>query len=199
LADVAHSTLTGAELHENKGVASASDNTVATADSGATVWQKLTADHLTGTGNSFGAQYCYIRDQKSNGTNGGAFNSGDWRTRTLTNIVTNEIGASLNNSQVTLPAGTYFCIASAPAYDVGSHKAIVINVTDNSTLLSGTSENTAASCTTRSWCIGRFTLSGTKDIEVQHRCSASRAVNGFGINNNFGLEIYTELHLWKIA
>ena len=36
-----HATLVGADLHENKGVASASDNTVATAVSGVTVWRKM--------------------------------------------------------------------------------------------------------------------------------------------------------------
>lgn len=36
-----HSALTGSELHENKGVASAADNTVASATSGATVWRKV--------------------------------------------------------------------------------------------------------------------------------------------------------------
>jgi len=41
-----HSALTGTELHENKGVAGAADNTVATADTGATVWQKVNTDML---------------------------------------------------------------------------------------------------------------------------------------------------------
>lgn len=39
-----HSTLTGSDLHENKGVAAASNNTVATASGGATVWQKVNAN-----------------------------------------------------------------------------------------------------------------------------------------------------------
>lgn len=41
-----HSALTGSELHENKGVASASDNTVASATSGATVWRKVNANMI---------------------------------------------------------------------------------------------------------------------------------------------------------
>lgn len=45
----AHSTLTGADLHENKGVASAADNTIATAASGATVWQKVTNNSIDST------------------------------------------------------------------------------------------------------------------------------------------------------
>lgn len=41
-----HSALTGSELHENKGVAAASDNTVASATSGATVWRKVNASMM---------------------------------------------------------------------------------------------------------------------------------------------------------
>lgn len=41
-----HSTLTGSDLHENKGVAAASNNTVATASGGTTVWQKVNANMI---------------------------------------------------------------------------------------------------------------------------------------------------------
>lgn len=48
---VAHSTLTGSNLHENKGAASATDNTVASATTGATVWRKVNAAMMdTGAG-----------------------------------------------------------------------------------------------------------------------------------------------------
>lgn len=44
-----HSSLTGSELHENKGVASAADNTVASATSSATVWRKVNANMIDDT------------------------------------------------------------------------------------------------------------------------------------------------------
>jgi hypothetical protein len=44
-----HSTLAEAELHENKGVSTATDNTVATAVSGATAWQKVNANMIDTT------------------------------------------------------------------------------------------------------------------------------------------------------
>lgn len=44
-----HSTLTGADLHENKGVSAASNNTVATASSAATVWQKVNSNMVDTT------------------------------------------------------------------------------------------------------------------------------------------------------
>lgn len=45
----AHSTMAGSNLHENKGVASASNDFVATATSGATVWKKITSANIDAT------------------------------------------------------------------------------------------------------------------------------------------------------
>lgn len=41
-----HSALSNSELHENKGVSSAADNTVASATSNATVWRKVNDDMI---------------------------------------------------------------------------------------------------------------------------------------------------------
>ena len=41
-----HSALANAELHENKGVSAASDNTVASATTNATVWRKVNANMI---------------------------------------------------------------------------------------------------------------------------------------------------------
>ena len=109
MANVAHSTLTGSNLHENKGVASAANSTVATASSGTTVWQKLTNAHLTASANPFGAQLLQVRDL-------GVLNipKDDWRIRPMNTVIVNEIsGASLvDNSYIVLPAGTYYIKAT---------------------------------------------------------------------------------------
>ena len=44
-----HSSLTNAELHENKGVSAAADNTVASATTAATVWRKVNANMIDTT------------------------------------------------------------------------------------------------------------------------------------------------------
>lgn len=50
MADVAHSTLTGSDLHECKGAGSAAANTVRVADgSGSGTWQKITASSIDST------------------------------------------------------------------------------------------------------------------------------------------------------
>lgn len=56
---VEHKDLTEANLHDNKGVSVASDNTVATASSGATVWQKITSSNVD-TSSIFNVNKAYI-------------------------------------------------------------------------------------------------------------------------------------------
>ena len=66
--------------------------------------------------------FLHIQDQKPQGTNGGTFTSGAWRTRDLNTVLTNTItGASLADNQITLPAGKYYVEASAPAYQTFAH------------------------------------------------------------------------------
>lgn len=206
MANIEHSTLTTTNLHENKGVSTATDNTVATAVTGATVWAKLTASNLTTTGNPFGAQLLHVRDEKPSGTAGGTFSSGVDRTRTLNTSKTNEIsGASLNiaTGQITLPAGTYRIEASSPASTVNEHQAILYNVTDTAVTIVGTSERSingaGAATVTRSFVNGTFTIAGSKVFELRHRCSTSFNTTGLGQHVSYGnVEVYAEVRIWKI-
>jgi len=155
-------------------------------------------------------QIMIVVDQKPAGTNGGTFTSGDWRTRNLTTIKYNSItGASLSNNRITLPAGTYYIRASAPAYsndeDLNNHKIKLRNVNDNTDVIIGTSEYARgmgyggdyAHLTTRSFLEGVFTISSTKSFEIQHRCSST---GSFGVASNFGVdEIYTQVFIQKIG
>lgn len=59
MATAIHSELLDSELHENKGVATATDGAVATASGGATVWQKIVAANVD-TSAIFTVNKCYI-------------------------------------------------------------------------------------------------------------------------------------------
>lgn len=200
---VAHKTLSGTDLHENKGAAAATDDYVATATSGATVWKKLTASNLTGTGNPFGGQLYHLQDQKASGTLSGTFSAGAWRTRTLNTELTAEIsGASLSSNQITLPAGTYYLDASAEGYLAGNHKTKWYNVTDGSDVLHGTVAATGGteSKSSRSFVSGRFTIAGSKVFELQHRCSNTNNGDGFGAAATFSVvEVYADVKIWKVG
>jgi hypothetical protein len=65
-------------------------------------------------GGKFESQLLHVRDEKTLADGGTSTSS--YTKRDLNTVVTNEIaGASLSSNQITLPSGTYYINASAPA------------------------------------------------------------------------------------
>src|SRR5690242_9454157 len=177
---ISHKSLTGDQIHEPKGADAAAANKIYVADgAGSGAWGLLTADSLTGTGNSFGAQLLYVEEQKSGGIGAGSSAANTWNLRALSSAITNEIaGASLASSKITLPAGTYFAIIRAPGFQVGPHRVRLYNDTDSVNILVGSTALASGSdfSMTDSWAIGRFTLSASKTVAVHtHTVGAVRS------------------------
>jgi hypothetical protein len=156
---------------------------------------------------AFGGQLLHVRDEKSAGTEGGGFSSGSWVKRDLNTTKTNEIaGASIASSVITLPAGTYFIRASAPAIgpnsSSASHKLKLRNTSDGSDTLIGTSEISSgdgAPSQTRAFVEGRFTIAAEKNFELQHRTTGSRSTDGQGKASNLSVvEVYADCMIWKV-
>lgn len=146
--------------------------------------------------------YILIRDEKSQNTDGGDFDSGAWRTRDLnTKVVDTGNNASLSSNQITLAAGTYRCRITAPAWQVAEHQAVLYNVSDSAVTVIGTSERSATTAGTsnRSEVVGRFTIATSKVFEVRHQCTSTNKVDGFGYAANFTTEVYTIAEFWKEA
>lgn len=144
----------------------------------------------------------HVRDEKTQNTAGGTFTSGAWRTRDLNTVKTNEIlGASLASNQITLPVGTYEVEGYAPALKVDGHQARLYDTTGAAVLITGTAEYSAAAgyyATTRSLLRGRFALTATSAIELQHRAQITEATDGFGGPANFGTEVFAEVLIRKV-
>ncbi len=143
--------------------------------------------------------FLHIQDQKPSGTGGGTSVSGN-QTRTLNTILTNTTTGSLSSNNITLDAGTYYVEASAPAFDINSHKASLYNDTDAEDILVGTSEysvqNNASS--TRSFISGIFTLASTKDINIKHYIAVAKA-DGLGRATSAGVvEVYLDIKIWGV-
>lgn len=153
----------------------------------------------------FANQLLHIQDQKTFNNSGGSFIAGDYETRDLNTVLTNEIiGASLASNQITLPIGTYYLEASAPALKVSAHRIKVRDTTGAADLLIGTntrSENVTSGTQTRSFVEGRFPLSAESIIEIQHRCNVDNLTNGFGnlVNYSSEPEVYTDVKIWRIS
>lgn len=202
MANVEHSTLTGASLHEPKGVAAAAANRVYVSDGAASgSWTTISNSVLATEAKAFQGNLLHVQDQKSAGTDGGTFNAVTWTTRTLNTVLTNEItSASLSSSQITLPAGTYWMDGTAAHNFVGAAKLRFRNITDGTTTLvgmcGGDADNGRGNDTIR----GRFTIGGTKVFELQHICYAGEGTTGFGDSFNLGeIEVFADVCIWKTA
>jgi hypothetical protein len=166
--------------------------------SGVTLTNNGTASGFEGV---FESQLFHVRDEKASGVDGGASVAGD-NTRDLNTVVTNEItGASLSSNQITLPAGTYFIQASAPAFKPNFHKIILYNTTDTSNEVIGLSaySSSAESVQTTAMLCQRFTITATKVFELTHQIHAAKATNGLGVSFTPTINIYANVMIWKVA
>ena len=194
--DAPASTTGGANIEFKLPVADGSANQLLKTDgSGNLGW-------ATDQGGKF-ASYAIIGDQKSSTTAGGTFTSGAWRTRDLNTEISDPDGiVSISNNQFTLAAGTYLIKASAPGHRVNAHMIRLYNDTDSATVVHGTSEwsHNSYATTTRSFLSTRFTISGTKVFEIQHRCSTTYNTIGYGRVSTFGnTETFTLVEIYKEA
>lgn len=170
--------------------------------------QVLTADSTAATGLKWapaaGAiQVLTVNETQTSGTQGGTFTSGAWRTRTLNTSVQNTItGASLASNQITLPAGTYYAMAIAPAYQVENNSARLYNITDSSVVVQGNNQFGGTTTTSQQMATVSvtFTIAGSKVFELQHYSGQTKATQGFGTAGGLGFnEIYSSVSIVKVG
>ncbi len=145
--------------------------------------------------------YVKLVDSKATTTDGGTFTQGAWQKRTVTEETDTGTNCSVTASVFVLAAGTYECRISCPALKVNAHQARLRNTTGGTTLLVGTAGIASAASTVSgfSHIVGRFTIAGAQDLEIQHKCAATEATDGFGVASDSGeVEIYTIAEFWRI-
>jgi hypothetical protein len=113
--------------------------------------------------------------------------------------VRNTIGgvAALASNRITLPAGTYRVIGSAPANGVGAHQAYLYNTTTSSTILAGTSEYDSGN-TSRSDLLREIVLAAQSDLELRHFTGSASGNLGGPVSSGVG-EVYSQLIIEKVA
>jgi hypothetical protein len=165
---------------------------------------RLICDSTSTSGVSWNSSsYCIIRDQKTAGTSGGTFTSGDWRTRTLNDITSYPIGQTditLSGNIITLDTGVYTIEAICPGNRCGRHTSRIMDNDLNTVLLIGSvvDSTTSQDVTTLSITTGILTVSSTINIRIEHRCAVSRGTNGLGSASGFQTEVYTQVKIEKI-
>jgi hypothetical protein len=149
----------------------------------------------------------YVKDVKSNGTNGGTFTSGSWQTRDLTVTEGDDSIVTLGSNQFTLPAGDYRIEASAPGYRVEHHKIKVRNISDSTDDIIGSNAfsddyfnaGNSSSEQTNSVLSGKLLIDASKTFELQHRSASTLASTGFGLANTFSVdEVYSQVKITKV-
>lgn len=149
------------------------------------------------------ADYVHVRDEKSSGTAGGTpANNTTYLTRDLNTEVHDDAGiCSLASNQFTLDPGVYHIVASVPHYATDEAKAKLRNITDSSDTLIGLSSFAIGDANEESGMnsviVGRFAISASKAFEIQMRVDVA-ATDGFGRSHGWGVEVYTDVHLWRI-
>jgi hypothetical protein len=144
--------------------------------------------------------YILFEQQMPSGGSAGSSIAGSWQTWPL-NIEIEDDGnnASIASSQITLEEGTYKFSGVGSTYRSGNLQLRLQNITDVNTIKNGTNAYNLLTDhpTVTSFVDGRFTIATTTVIELQYRCLASHALNGLGVANGWGTEIYSRLELWK--
>lgn len=136
-------------------------------------------------------------------------NTGAGTVRTLNSVAYNTIGASatLTNSVLTLPAGTYEFESSAPLF-VGpnqQHRIGLRNITSNAFISFGSAiwanSTFQGTLVTLAICSGRFTISANSQISLVHFPNAD-ATGGYAQNTSVfggGNNVFAELNLRKVT
>lgn len=153
---------------------------------GGSAWSAL-ADWISA---GAGVAFAIIEDRKDAADSGGDFIAGSYRTRDLNYIAHNDIGASLAANQITLPAGTYFIFAAAPAYMVNRHNARLYNISDSAPALFSQSDfaRDTGEVQTSALVVGVIEIVSETTFELQHESQISKTTNGFGVNTSTSLE-----------
>lgn len=146
---------------------------------------------------------CHIQHRLPAGTAGGSKNSNVWEDAPINTVLVDTIGGvSITANQFNLPAGTYDIEAISVVYSIEQHQLRLRNITDSTTLALGLSlyERSSIGVGGVNKLFGRFTISGTKTIALQHRSRFALAGEGWGTPHNGGeQEVYRDILIRKVA
>ena len=149
----------------------------------------------------FGTPFMHVQEQYSSGFDIAGSPSSGWNIRLLNTTLKNTIvGASLSSNQIILPAGVYKVKGRAFGFGFDSCRVRLRNITDGSdpSTLFGLTDFSASNA---AWpeVEGEFTITDTKTFELQ-QVADTLTFNGRGLSSGIlGIEVYSDLQLWKIA
>jgi hypothetical protein len=188
------------------GIYRAGANTIGFSCGGTDV-MTMSTTNTTLTGYFIGShRRCVLEDRRAARSNNDQATAQTWNVRVLNTTLLDNIGITLSTNTITLPAGTYYIKASAPAVGCGTHQTRLQNTTSGTTLLLGTSEYCVGQDNTsiRSWLEGEITVAATQSLQIQHYVEVLRTAGGtLGFVNGLGpagvSTVYTRIVIDKLA
>ena len=163
----------------------------------------LNANLVFAAANPTAPTIAIFNETQAANTAGGSSVATTYTKRTLNTTVTNGIGATLTSSVIALLAGTYKVFAMSPFWQSTALAIRLRNTTDGTTTIAGV--NNYVSSSSGAGCYaqleGIFTITATKNFEVQYYCTTAQETNGLGVAiNSAGVsEIYTQITIEKTA
>jgi hypothetical protein len=151
------------------------------------------------------APYLKYAELASHQTNlASLFGTNNWRKFNTELKDTHSLGSTNGAGDITLPAGTYYCRISAPAFRIMNHQ-IRLRTSTGSNLIFGTlgyCDESDGGDQTRSELEGQFELTAPTTLRVQHYCSKTHA-EGLGLLPSFSWGdanqlIFAVAEFWKI-
>lgn len=159
----------------------------------------------------------YARVQFRTYSQGGTFNSGGWKQRSLNTIAENGLNMQLANNRFILPSGKYYVTGWAACHQVRTNQVRIYNTTEAEVSLLGPAlcaakytNYTAQSNNFLSPIQGYITLTTQSALLIQHKCMYGRPRNGFGavgpgsphntkFQSDFGdAATLVDLEIWKV-
>lgn len=142
-----------------------------------------------------------FNETQASATAGGTSVATTYTKRVLNTTIVNSIGATLTSSVIALVAGTYRVFAMSPFFNPTAVSIRLRNTTDSTTTIAGVNAYAGAAAGCYAQLDGTFTITGTKNFEIQYFCNNGVATNGLGVNlSSAGVsEIYTQITIVKVG
>jgi len=151
-------------------------------------------------GGSFENNLFHICHEEADGTNGGTSTSGSYQKRTINTIKVNQISGALASSELTLGAGDYLMQGGAFFTNSGYVQLRLRDTSNNADLILGCNTYTEGYAGAWNTLVGKFTLSGSTNMQVQYWCTTTYSNNGQGTNPPSASNVnrFADFLIWKL-
>lgn len=218
MANIEHASIDDPNIHEPKGISTATADQIYVSDgAGSGDWTDV-SDVLAAAGYTMNS----ILVVKTETNEPQEINASTWTQRTLNQVKTNNISASLSSNRISLVAGTYYIDAVVPMLlkytDTDQddsitkvYKSKLYNVTGSTDLVMGTVAGAELdeaysigdyqiAFTGYSHIRGVFTLASTSNVELRSWHNFDDALIG-GVNDSASgsTNVHTSVTIWRVA